>query len=145
MRRRIPRTQPPRPARRGKKGPEGPGRETSWESRILLYLKCDDPRLLDKEASKVHQRIVGTGAGIQGPIPLPVEHEAGPAADAQAGRVHRRLLRILLPTEETVTLLDKLALSESVQASIRVETMTGGAEAPGRAAAHGDEREENHS
>ena len=92
-----------------------------WESRILLYLEAFDPKLLDKEALKVYRRIDGTGAKIQGPVPLPVtllpEDQRTPDTD----RIHRRLFRILFPTEKTVSLLEKLALSGSVQTSICVE------------------------
>ncbi len=92
-----------------------------WESRILLYLEAEDPKLLDKEAQKVYRKIDGTGAKIQGPVPLPVTRLPASQATLDADRVHRRLFRILFPTEKTVSLLEKLALSGSVKTSISVE------------------------
>jgi small subunit ribosomal protein S10 len=97
-----------------------------WESRILLYLEGEDPKLLDKETQKVYRKIDGTGAQIQGPVPLPVRRLFGKEASLDKDRVHRRLFRILFPTEETVSLLEKLALSGSVQTSISVEEIENG-------------------
>jgi small subunit ribosomal protein S10 len=120
-------TSQPRRRRGGTAHPEKTGR---WESRILLYLEAEDPKLLDKEALKVYRRIEGTGAEIQGPVPLPATRlpETRPPADTD--RVHRRLFRILFPTEKTVSLLEKLALSGSVEASISVEEIPPGATTP---------------
>ena len=92
-----------------------------WESRILLYLEAEDPMLLDKETQKVYRKIDGTGAKIQGPVPLPVQRLPESQASSDKDRVHRRLFRILFPTEKTVSLLEKLALSGSVRTSISVE------------------------
>ena len=92
-----------------------------WESRILLYLEAEDPKLLDKEAQKVYRKIDGTGAKIQGPVPLPVTRLPESQTTLDTDRVHRRLFRILFPTEKTVSLLEKLALSGSVKTSISVE------------------------
>jgi small subunit ribosomal protein S10 len=98
-----------------------------WESRILLYLEAEDPNLLDKEAQKVYRKIDGTGAKIQGPVPLPVTRLPESQTTLDTDRVHRRLFRILFPTEKTVSLLEKLALSGSVKTSISVEEIpTGG-------------------
>ena len=96
-------------------------RAVRWESRILLYLEGEDPKLLDKEAQKVYRKIDGTGAKIQGPVPLPVRRLPESQTILDTDRVHRRLFRILFPTEKTVSLLSKLALSGSVQTSISVE------------------------
>jgi small subunit ribosomal protein S10 len=97
-----------------------------WDSRILLYLEAEDPKLLDKETQKVYRKIDGTGAKIQGPVPLPAKRLSGKRASPDADRVHRRLFRILFPTEQTVSLLEKLALSGAVQTSISVEEIPPG-------------------
>jgi small subunit ribosomal protein S10 len=113
------------PGKRSKKA--GPRKETGrWESRILLYLEGEDPKLLDKETQKVYRRIDGTGAKIQGPVPLPARRLPASRATLDADRVHRRLFRILFPTEKTVSFLEKLALSGAVQTSISVEEIQPG-------------------
>ena len=106
---------------RGAGAPEDP---TRWESKILLYLEGEDPRLLDKETSKVYHKISGTGARLRGPVPLPVRRLHEDTATAETDRVHRRLFHILFPTEQTISLLDKLALSGSVRTDVSVEEIT---------------------
>ncbi len=97
-----------------------------WESRILLRLEGEDPKLLDKETAKVYRKIDGTGASIQGPVPLPVRQLSADRTRLGTDRVHRRLFCILFPTEKTVALLDKLALSGAVRTSISVEEVPAG-------------------
>ena len=77
--------------------------------------------MLDKETYKVYRKISGTGARLQGPIPLPVRRLPESTTSPETDRIHRRLFLILFPTEETVSLLEKIALSASVQTSITVE------------------------
>ena len=121
MPKRIRKTESTSPSRKGRRDAR-PGEETTrWESRILLYLEGEDPKLLDKETQKLYRKIDGTGAKIQGPVPLPVRRLPESRTTLHTDRVHRRLFRILFPTEKTVSLLEKLALSGSVQTSISVE------------------------
>ncbi len=98
-----------------------PSHKTVWDSKILLYLEGKDPNLLDKETYKIYRRISGTKAKILGPVPLPIQDTAKNIHPADSDRVHRRLFQILFPTENTISLLEKLALSDSIQASILVE------------------------
>jgi len=95
-----------------------------WQSKILLYLEGYDPRLLDKETYKVYRKISGTGARLRGPVPLPVRPLPESTATPETDRVHRRLFLIFFPTEQTISLLEKLSLSGSVQTSISVEEIT---------------------
>lgn len=111
-------TSPPKKKRGGGRPLEKTDR---WESRILLYLEAEDPKLLDKETQKVYRKIGGTGAKIRGPVPLPVTRLPESQTTLHTDRVHRRLFQILFPTEKTVSLLEKLALSGSVRTSISVE------------------------
>ena len=60
----------------------------------------------------------------QSPVPLPVTRLPESRATLDTDRIHRRLFRILFPTEKTVSLLEKLALSGAVQTSISVEEIT---------------------
>ena len=121
MGKRIRKTDSTSQPKKKRRGP-GPLEKTDrWESRILLYLEAEDPKLLDKEALKVYRKIDGTGAKIQGPVPLPVTRLPESQTTLDTDRVHRRLFRILFPTEKTVSLLEKLALSGSVQTSISLE------------------------
>ncbi len=123
MRRRIVRPPIPAPSR-GKRGrrPGGlPPGCADRESRLQVHLAADDPRLLDKETGKLYRSVLGTGAAARGPFPLPV------ALQGKGGRIHRRVLHVLHPTERTVSFLEKLALSEAVQVSITVDKSGRGA------------------
>ena len=77
--------------------------------------------MLDKETYKVYGHISGTGAVIQGPIPLPVESSEEPPRGEGASLIHRRLFKIDYPTPEIISLLEKLPLSGAVEASVIVE------------------------
>ncbi len=121
MGKRIRRTDSTSPTKKSRKRAGSPPSSDRWESRILLYLEAEDPKLLDKETQKVYRKIDGTGAKVQGPMPLPVQRLPESQAFPDKDRIHRRLFRILFPTEKTVSLLEKLALSGSVQTSISVE------------------------
>ena len=72
MPKRIRKTESTSPARKGRRDTRPSEEASRWESRILLYLEGEDPKLLDKETQKVYRKIDGTGAKIQGPVPLPV-------------------------------------------------------------------------
>jgi len=121
MRKRMPKAEStPLPQKR-EKGTRPAEAGARWASRILLYLEGKDPRLLDKETYKVYRKISGTGARLQGPIPLPVKPLSDSSSTPEADRLHRRLFCILFPTEQTVSLLEKLSFSEAVQTSISVE------------------------
>jgi len=124
MGKRIRKTDSTSQPRRKRRGAGTLEKAERWESRILLYLEAEDPKLLDKETQKVYRKIHGTGAKIQGPVPLPVTRLPESRATLDTDRIHRRLFRILFPTEKTVSLLEKLALSGAVQTSISVEEIT---------------------
>ncbi len=121
MRRRIP-SPPGTPSGKKKRSPTAaPQGEPAWKNQILLYLEGEDPRLLDKETYKVYCHISGTGTMIQGPIPLPVQEPEGPRQEANSSLVHRRLFKIHSPSPKVISLLEKLPLSGSVEASVTVE------------------------
>lgn len=121
MRKLIPKADPTNLPKKGRRGARPLNEAVRWQSRILLYLEATDPKLLDKETQKVYRKIHGTGARIQGPVPLPVRDLPEGKMALETDRIHRRLLRILFPTERTVSLLEKLALSGAVDTAISVE------------------------
>ena len=121
MPRRIVPSVPLTPSQKGRQRLLRPGIPTTWSGKLLLYIESQDPRLLDKEAGQIYLRIRKSGARVLGPIPLPVEKESGPSEREEGHRVHRRLLQILFPREETIAVLEKLSLSPTVRSSILVE------------------------
>ena len=126
MRKRIPKADPKKLPKKRHGGAWPLAQAVRWESKIILSLEAKDPKLLDKETYKVYRKIQGTGARIQGPVPLPVRCLPEGTMGLETDRVHRRLFHIFFPTELTVSLLEKLALSGAVQTSISVEEIPQG-------------------
>lgn len=118
-----------------------PAEAGRWRGRFLLQLESPDPRLLDKEAAKIYQRIRQSGAQVKGPIPLPVRTVSG--APGKGGRqcIHIRCFQVLCPRDETISVLEQLSLSQIVHSSILVEEMEGTEE--GRAGPAGSESYES--
>jgi len=97
--------------------------------KIRIRLKAYDHRLLDQSASEIVDTAWRTGAKVAGPIPLPTKiHKytvlRSPHIDKKSReqfeiRVHKRLVDILEPTQQTLDALMKLDLSPGVDVEIK--------------------------
>ncbi len=82
------------------------------KGRIRIRLKSYDHRLIDETSQKLVDAAVKTGASILGPIPLPTKNEIyvvnkSPFIDKDSRehfgmRIHKRLIDILNPTNQTI-------------------------------------------
>jgi small subunit ribosomal protein S10 len=98
--------------------------------RIRIRLKAYDASLIDLSAAKIVETAKRSKAEVVGPIPLPVKiHRVcvlrSPHVDKKSRehfemRVHKRLIDILKPTQETVDALTQLELPSGVDAEIRI-------------------------
>jgi len=98
--------------------------------RIRIKLKAYDHRILDKAVSEIVDTAKNTGAGLAGPIPMPTNihkytvnrsvHVDKKSREQFEIRVHKRLLDILEPTQQTVDALGKLNLSAGVDVEIKL-------------------------
>ncbi|HDM74978.1 MAG TPA: 30S ribosomal protein S10 [Deltaproteobacteria bacterium] len=98
--------------------------------RIRIKLKAYDHKLLDQSTAEIIETAKRTGARVAGPIPLPTKiHKycvlRSPHVDKKSReqfeiRVHKRLLDILEPTQQTVDALMKLDLSAGVHVEIKL-------------------------
>lgn len=98
--------------------------------RIRIKLKAYDYRILDKAVSEIVDTAKNTGAAIAGPIPLPTNihkytiqksvHVDKKSREQFEMRVHKRLLDILEPTQQTVDALGKLSLPAGVDVEIKL-------------------------
>jgi small subunit ribosomal protein S10 len=96
--------------------------------KIRIRLKAYDHKLLDQSANEIVMTVKKTGARVAGPIPLPTRiHKytvlRSPHIDKKSReqfeiRVHKRLVDILEPTQQTVDSLMKLDLSAGVHVEI---------------------------
>ena len=99
------------------------------ENRIRIKLRAYDHRLLDQSTSEIVAAAQRTGAGINGPIPLPTQMAKytvlrSPHIDKKSReqfemRTHKRLLDIVNPTAQTVDALMKLDLPAGVDVEIK--------------------------
>jgi small subunit ribosomal protein S10 len=97
--------------------------------KIRIRLKAYDHKLLDQSAAEIVDTAWRTGAKVAGPIPLPTRIEKycvlrSPHIDKKSReqfeiRIHKRLLDILEPTQQTLDALMKLDLSPGVDVEIK--------------------------
>jgi small subunit ribosomal protein S10 len=97
--------------------------------KIRIRLKAYDHKLLDQSTGEIIEIARQTGARISGPIPLPTRISRytvlrSPHADKKSReqfeiRVHKRLLDILDPAQQTLDALMKLDLSAGVDVEIK--------------------------
>jgi small subunit ribosomal protein S10 len=97
--------------------------------KIRIKLRAYDHRLLDQSTQEIVSAAQRTGAGINGPIPLPTATtkytvNRSPHVDKKSReqfetRTHKRLLDIINPTAATVDALMKLDLPAGVDVEIK--------------------------
>ncbi len=98
--------------------------------KIRIKLKSFDHRVLDKSVASIVQTARDTGAKVVGPIPLPTKISRwtvlrSPHIDKNSReqfeiRVHKRLIEILEPTQQTIDALSQLELPAGVEVEIKV-------------------------
>jgi small subunit ribosomal protein S10 len=98
--------------------------------RIRIRLQAYDHKLLDQSANEIVTTAKKTGARVAGPIPLPTRIQKytvlrSPHIDKKSReqfeiRIHKRLIDILEPTQQTVDSLMKLDLSAGVDVEIKL-------------------------
>ena len=97
--------------------------------KIRIKLRAYDHRLLDQSTQEIVSAAQRTGAGINGPIPLPTAiskytvnrspHIDKKSREQFETRTHKRLLDIINPTAPTVDALMKLDLPAGVDVEIK--------------------------
>jgi len=100
------------------------------KGRIRIKLKAYDYRLIDETCQKLVDTAVRTGASVIGPVPLPIKKEiyvVNKAAfiDKNARehfglKIHKRLLDIVNPTNQTIDSLMHLELPAGVEVSVKM-------------------------
>jgi small subunit ribosomal protein S10 len=105
-------------------------RESSQsKNKIRIRLKAYDKKVLDQSAGEIIETAKRTGADVAGPIPLPTKKHVytvlrGPHVDKKSREqfqlcIHKRLLEIIEPTQQTLDALMKLDLSAGVDVEIK--------------------------
>ncbi len=101
---------------------------TTQNQTIKIKLKSYDHKIIDKSTKDIIETAKKTGAGINGPIPLPTyierftilisPHVNKNARDQYEIRTHKRLIIIINPTDKTINALMRLNLSAGVDIKI---------------------------
>ncbi len=97
--------------------------------KIRIKLKAFDHKILDQSVSEIIDIVSRSGARIAGPIPLPTKihkycvlrspHVNKKSREQFEMRIHRRILDILNPTNQTMDELMKTDLSAGVEIEIK--------------------------
>ncbi len=97
--------------------------------KIRIKLKAFDHKILDQSVNEIIDTVKKTGARVAGPIPLPTKihkytvlrspHVNKKSREQFEMRIHRRILDILNPTNQTMDELMKIDLSAGVETEIK--------------------------
>lgn len=97
--------------------------------RIRLTLKSYDHQLLDTAVKQIVMTVRRTGSQLMGPVPLPNRRRCftvlrSPHVDKKSREqfelvVHKRILDIVAPTDQTMDALMKISISSGVDVEIR--------------------------
>ena len=100
------------------------------KGRIRIRLKAYDHRLIDETCQKIVDTAIRTGASVIGPIPLPTKVEVyvvnkSPFIDKDARehfglKIHKRLIDIMNPTNQTIDSLMHLELPAGVEVGVKM-------------------------
>jgi small subunit ribosomal protein S10 len=98
---------------------------------IRIRLKAFDHEIIDQSTRKIVETVVRTNASVRGPNPLPTDKHRytvirGPHIDKDSRehfemRIHKRLLDIINPTQQTVETLKRLDLPAGVEIEIKLQ------------------------
>lgn len=99
------------------------------DKRIRIRLKAYDHEIIDQSTKKIVETVTRTQARVRGPVPLPTEirrycvikspHKDKDSREHFEMRIHKRLLDIVEPTNNTVGALQRLDLPAGVEIEIK--------------------------
>ncbi len=104
--------------------------KTDDGQRIRIKIKAFDHKVIDQSTRTIIETAERTGAGISGPVPLPVEKHKHTvlrstfvhkdAREQFEMRIHKRLIDILDPNPKTIDALMNLNLPAGVDVEIKM-------------------------
>lgn len=99
------------------------------KQRIRIRLRAYDHRIIDKASQMILDIVARSGARAAGPIPLPTQTKKmtvlrstfvhKDAREQFEMRVHKRLIDVLEPSDQTIDLLMNLDLPSGVDVEIK--------------------------
>lgn len=98
--------------------------------RIRIKIKAFDHKIIDQSVVQIVETAKRTGAQICGPVPLPTERRVETvnkstfvhkdAREQFEMRIHKRLIDILKPSQDTIEALTNLNLPAGVDVEIKM-------------------------
>ena len=103
--------------------------QSSNTQKIRIRLKAYDYKVIDQSAKQIVNVALRTGAGVNGPIPLPTQrtvetvirspHVYKKSREQFEIRIHKRLIDIISPTAKTIDNLTHLSLPAGCDIEIK--------------------------
>jgi small subunit ribosomal protein S10 len=101
-----------------------------FKQRIRIKIKAFDHRVIDESTRTIIETAQRSGVKIFGPIPLPTEKKKytvnrstfvhKDARDQYEMRIHKRLIDIIDPSQETIEALTSLSLPAGVDVEVKM-------------------------
>ncbi len=107
-----------------------PAKKDDFKQRIRIKIKAFDHKIIDESTKTIIETAERSGAQVFGPIPLPTEKRKYTvnrstfvhknAREQFEMRVHKRLIDIIEPSNQTVEALSNLSLPAGVDVEIKM-------------------------
>jgi len=101
-----------------------------FKQRIRIRIKAFDHKIIDQSTRTIIDAALRSGAKVFGPVPLPIEKKKytvnrstfvhKDSRDQYEMRIHKRLIDVLDPTSETITVLSSLNLPAGADVEIKM-------------------------
>lgn len=101
-----------------------------FKQRIRIKIKAFDHKIIDQSTKTIIDTALRSGAQVFGPVPLPTEKRKytvnrstfvhKDARDQYEMRIHKRLVDIIEPTQQTIESLTSLSLPAGVDVEIKM-------------------------
>lgn len=100
------------------------------KAKIRVRLRSFDSKLIDASSESIVNSVKRTGAYVSGPVPLPTKirkytvlrspHVNKKSREQFEMRVHKRLIDIKEPSQDTIEALEKLELPAGVEVELKI-------------------------
>jgi len=101
-----------------------------YKQKVRIKIKAFDHKIIDQSTRTIIETVQRSGAKVFGPIPLPTEKKLytvnrstfvhKDARDQYEMRIHKRLIDIVDPTQETIESLSSLSLPAGVDVELKM-------------------------
>jgi small subunit ribosomal protein S10 len=112
------------------KSQEKEASQDEYKQKVRIKIKAFDHKIIDQSTRTIIETAQRTGARVFGPIPLPTEKKIytvnrstfvhKDSRDQYEMRIHKRLIDIIDPSQETIESLSSLSLPAGVDVELKM-------------------------